>query len=298
MLQQALNRHPAVVIPPETAYFTFLEQPLSKQISHLKRIAHDLQIPLPTLTHRVWGRRQGRGFFEYIARRYLDRGGRLGVTHFGEKSPEHLRRHQTIQRLFPEAKLLLIYRDGRDVALSLSRVPWMPHDLAVGFALWLHYCRDHRRAQRAFGPNLFVIRYEDLVERPEEQLQDVCQFLELDYREEMAFGSGNQDGVPAWEHDWKAQAVKPISASRVGQWRTELTDEQVGILERWGGNTLRSLGYQLVTGSRRRIPLLFFPKLYWRAFWWLATRPSYGEVDYRQSPQTGRPASSKEKGHA
>lgn len=282
LLQQALNRHSQVVIPPETAYFTFLGQSRRKQASHLERIRHDLQISLPVFSRGISGRTEGRQLFEHVAQLYLKRLNRQGVSHFGEKSPEHLRRYQLIRELFPEAKLVVIYRDGRDVALSLSGVPWMPHDLYLGFALWLHYCRLHRRAVEVCGSDLYQLRYEDLVEHPVKELQGVCRFLGLEYQPEMAFGSGNQEGVPQWENDWKGRALQPITAARVHRWRLELTEEQVGILERWGGHTLCSLGYKLASNGKQRLPLLFFPRLYWRAFRWLATRPAFGEVDYRR----------------
>ena len=42
MLQQALNRHPGIVIPPETAFFThFLGHTRRGQLQHLRRINAD-----------------------------------------------------------------------------------------------------------------------------------------------------------------------------------------------------------------------------------------------------------------
>lgn len=280
LLQQALNRHPAVVVPPETAFFTFLRQPLRRQVSHLRRIEHDLGIRMPPLTARLSGTRAARSFYEQLADRYLSRIGRTAVTHFGEKSPEHLRRYRLIRRVFPDAKCVLLYRDGRDVALSLSKVPWMPGDLEVGFALWLHYARVAARLARAFGDDLYQVKYERMVEDPVRELAGVCRFLGLDFRPEMALGSGNSEGVPGWERGWKERALAPIDSNRVGVWRAEMSDRQVGILERWGGGTLAAMGYELVTGGTRRLPPLFYPRVYARALRWLLTRPAYGEVDY------------------
>ena len=163
MLQQALNRHPGVVIPPETAFLTCLLQSHRGQLTHLGQVEQDLGIRLDMPARRVKTESTGRVLFEQIAGKYLARIRRDGVTHFGEKSPEHLRRYSAIRRVFSDARVVLMHRDGRDVALSLSKVPWMPGDLYLGFALWLHYERVAIRAARMFGADLHTVRYENLV---------------------------------------------------------------------------------------------------------------------------------------
>ena len=78
--------------------------------------------------------------------RYVRRFGPRGVTHFGEKSPEHQRYLPDVGRVLPGAKVVLLYRDGRDVAHSLTKLAWMSDDVYVNFALWLYYYRIQRRA--------------------------------------------------------------------------------------------------------------------------------------------------------
>jgi hypothetical protein len=283
MLQQALNRHAAVVIPPEIAFFTFLTQSVRQQQVHFRRIEHDLGINIPLPSIRVSEGPVGRALFEAIAHAYISRIGRLGVSHFGEKSPVNLRRYKSIRALFPDAKMVLIYRDGRDVALSLSNVQWMPPNLYLGFALWLHYARVARRAAPTLGRDLHAVRYEDLVREPERELTQICQFLGLDYRAEMSQSFGNIEGVPQWEWEWKWRATKPITDARIGRWRSELTLDQIATLEQWGGYTLTSLGYDLLTKNRPRLSPWFFVRVYARAFWWLATRPGFGDFSYAES---------------
>ena len=38
-----------------------------------------------------------------------------------------------IRELYPDARVVVLYRDGRDVASSLTRVPWMSPNLYVNF---------------------------------------------------------------------------------------------------------------------------------------------------------------------
>ena len=55
-------------------------------------------------------------FFEEMAGACLERLGRADVVCFGEKTPEHTGHLGRIRAVFPEAKVLFVYRDGRDVA--------------------------------------------------------------------------------------------------------------------------------------------------------------------------------------
>jgi hypothetical protein len=283
MLQQALNRHSRVVIPPETAFFTFLGLSTAGQRRHLSRLVTDLRVPLHLPARGVRGPDDARRFYNELARLYIERLGRGGVTHFGEKSPEHQRRLTRIQSLFPDARVVLIYRDGRDVALSLTKLPWMSRDLYVNFALWLHYYHIQRRAERTRQLRMHRVQYERLVARPVEELGKILAFLGLPDEPAVAEGCHNREGVPEWEHAWKGRALERISSSRVGVWQKELSADQVDILECWGGQALQALGYELTTGGKRRLPWTFFPKLYAKAMLWLARRPFYADA----KPQSG-----------
>jgi hypothetical protein len=281
LLQQALNRHSRIVIPPESAFFTALGLERRAQQDRLKRINGDWEIKAPLPDRPIRCTRQARNLYEEMARLYLDRLDRPMVSHFGEKTPEHQRRLARIRRLFPAAKVILLYRDGRDVACRLRRLPWMSPDLYVNFALWLHYYRLQQRAQHMPGLHLLCVRYEDLVTAPEEELRKVLAFLGLPYEPQVAEGYGNTEGIPGWEYPWKARALEPISSARVGLWRNELTTEQVGILERWGGAALRGLGYELATGQRRPLPWWFLPQVYGNSLLWLAQRrPSAAALNW------------------
>lgn len=263
MLQQALNRHSQVVIPPETAFFSYLVgHTRPAQRYRLTQINQDLGIKLSPPARRVRTDEQVRALFDEIARQYLARLGRQDVTHFGEKTPHHLFHLRRIQRAFPNAKILLIHRDGRDVAMSLSKVPWSPPDLDVCFATWLRYYRWHRWALSSGLFDLHVVCYEALATNPEAELRKIAAFLELAYEPQMAQGSGNREGICEWQV-WKARAVEKISPERVGAWRRELKPEQIARLERWGGHALKELGYELLTNGRRPLPWWFFPRLCW-----------------------------------
>lgn len=196
-----------------------------------------------------------------MAAAYLDRLGRRDIAVFGDKCPEHTGQLYRIGKVFPDAKVLFIYRDGRDVAVSLRRMPWIRCDAEVAFVIWLYCYKILSREQRSPTlPTLFV-RYEELVADPANHLARVAQFLELPYEPAMAEGWGNREGIPERELAWKGRALEPITGRWVGMWRQELSAAEVARLERLGRHALMALNYPLMTEGRMRLPIGFWLKL-------------------------------------
>ena len=255
MVQQALNRHSRVAIPPETKFFfSFLGHSRRQQLRHIERLDADLGVRLPRPAARVRSAADARAFYEVMARQYVERLGKGGGVVFGEKTPEHTGHLPRVRRLFPEAKVVVLERDGRDVAASLSHMPWASPDLYVNFAVWLYYQRVLRGARQRGWPNLHFVRYEDVVADPEKALAGILEFLRLPYEPQVARGWGNTEGVPEREYPWKRRALEKITTDRVGAFRQELSLDQVAILERLGGPALRALGCELLTDGKRPLP--------------------------------------------
>ena len=217
MLQQALNRHSRIVIPPETKFFSdFYRRSLRHQQRHWRRIQTDLRVAQAAPSCRVCTPQAARSVYDELAQEYLARLGREEVKYFGDKTPEHTSRLHWIEDVFPDAKIIFLVRDGRDVALSLSKTPWMHCDAYAGFLIWLYYYRMLRKTRAARRLNVYFARYESIVAQPDVELRRLLQFLNLPYEEAVAHGHGNAEGIPAREYGWKHRALTPITAERVG----------------------------------------------------------------------------------
>src|SRR5579872_3096672 len=262
MVQQALNRHSAIEIPPETKYFfSFHRQRKSNQLKHIERLNKDLNIHLELPESGVCTDEASRAFFEEMATQYVSNRKKPGVRWFGEKTPEHTSHVARIRQLYPDANLLVLYRDGRDVALSLSKTPWMCGGLYVSFIVWLYYQHLIMQVRERGIPNVFFARYEDIVANPEKEFTSILNFLELPFEPLVTEGYGNSEGIPPREYAWKANALQKINSSRVGQFRNELSWTQIAILERLGQQTLSSFGFPLLTDGRNRLSPGFLLKL-------------------------------------
>src|SRR5579885_528706 len=134
LLATLLDRHSRICVPPETHFFYFERDwelfskgdPVSDLDAYRKinpRI-NDLRFDNEKISRLLGGGSPGpKAFFEALMADYTERAGK---KRWGEKTPDHLLKLDSILGHFPEAKIILITRDGRDVVDSLRRMPWMP----------------------------------------------------------------------------------------------------------------------------------------------------------------------------
>jgi hypothetical protein len=165
-----------------------------------------------------------------------------GKARWVEKTPDHLPHVGLIRRLMPNAKILRIVRDPRDVALSLCNVPWGPTTILRALRLW----HDYDAASEPFfaeDQNSLTIRYEDLVGSPVATLQSVCGFLGEEFEQKMLDTADATTHVNSSDTPWKRKVAERIDATRVEVWRRELPPEQNRLAEALLGNRLQAFRY-------------------------------------------------------
>jgi tetratricopeptide (TPR) repeat protein len=138
------------------------------------------------------------------------------------KRPENFMLIGLILFIFPRARILHTVRDGRDVAVSLyaqhldPRIA--PHALemdAIASHLRLHHTMM-QRWRECFPDAILDVRYESLVQAPEQEIVRVLQFLGLEPAEGMLEFHKARNPVKtasAW------QVRRPLNASSIGRWR-------------------------------------------------------------------------------
>jgi hypothetical protein len=172
-----------------------------------------------------------------------------GMQRWAENSPECLLHLPLIKSLIPEALVIHIIRDGRDVASSLARVryvrpfPWEDRQNLIGSGVYWQWMVERGRAHgRVLGPDYMEVHFEDLVASPQSTLNQVSRFIdhELDYERirQVAYGS-----VARPNTSFKGDS--PSNFNPVGRWRRTFPPEQLVRFEKMMGETLRELGYPL-----------------------------------------------------
>ena len=175
---------------------------------------------------------------------------REGKTRWGDKTPAYIEHIDRLAEIWPDARFVHLIRDGRDVALSVMKVPFGPNNAWAAAHSWADAIRrGHKAAERHPG-RVLEIRYEDLVSEPAETVAAVCAFLELEYAPDMlAIEQTDRSKVVESQAGWFTNVWAGITTAAVGKWRTELAPRQVEVFESVAGNELRALGYETSSGA-------------------------------------------------
>jgi hypothetical protein len=236
MLRRLLNRHSQVCVPAETHFIPRKIKPFLSCLRHGRRQdAVELLNSLPLI--QKWEVRVGvqdiahlDGEPAYARAVHLlmsRRAARDGKPYWGEKTPWYVFEIPLLYRLFPQARFILIYRDGRDVALSVMPLRWGANNAYTCAHWWKRYIQAWLRVKPTLGDNALDVCYEEFIRNPESQLQCICRFLGLLYEDEMLSGF-------------------PIDRSNFGRWRNNfyMTQRELEAFEFVAGDTLSSLGYE------------------------------------------------------
>jgi len=103
---------------------------------------------------------------------------------FIEQSPENILIVDKLLKLFPEAKIINMIRDGREVVSSMLksgfRSPWS-NDFKLACETWNHYVKKGFDFSQQYPNNVLNVYQKDLVHDTENAVKKVFDFLELDY---------------------------------------------------------------------------------------------------------------------
>ena len=163
---------------------------------------------------------------------------------WGDKTPGYINRLRLIKHLFPNATVLHVIRDGRDVALSFLKAPFGPNSTASAATYWKKRVEEgQRKGPGLFGNQYMEIRYEELVDDPEGVLLRACQHVGEAYEPGMLeFHKKSGDYIQP-EQYWLSSVRQKVSTDRVERWRREMSLEDREIFQNIAGDLLTSLGY-------------------------------------------------------
>ncbi len=138
-------------------------------------------------------------------------------------------------------KWIHLVRDGRAVAASyFRRNPQMTMEQAArGWLRRNKYIKTMMRTMPKSGG--YFLRYEDFCGDPERFMQEICQFVGLDYRPEMLeFREEPKHNVRGNPMRFRHGEAKIVLDER---WRAELSEEHLAVFDRIAGRMNRAYGY-------------------------------------------------------
>ncbi|WP_120634706.1 tetratricopeptide repeat-containing sulfotransferase family protein [Ruegeria sp. EL01] len=146
-----------------------------------------------------------------------------GAVAFVDKAPGNYAYIGAIAQAFPNAVILNVERDPRDVALSMWRTHfgaaglYFTHDLKWMAAEANRYRRYVLHWQNLLPGRIHNIGYEHLVSNLKDTVEDLARICDLQFQEAMLSPHDLPDAVKTASN---LQVRQPISASSVGRWQS------------------------------------------------------------------------------
>lgn len=129
-----------------------------------------------------------------------------GKRYYVEKNTWSILYFNRLLEILPEARLVHIYRDPRDVVCSLVQQRWAPHDTMQAAVYLQNVLSRWRDIKENVPRNSYIeVSYEQLVKHPARVLQEISEFASLPIK----LGRIN------------------LSAQSLGRWRNEISLELV-----------------------------------------------------------------------
>jgi hypothetical protein len=258
LLAGLLSAHTRLICGPETEFFTGLEianrgNRLCQAANWPEEAANYLfskvhEKPIPDyygitrdeiVSYLKQRERSCPAILESLTETYMKR---QGKQRWVEKTPTHLIYLREIRRHYPDAPVIRIIRDPRDVALSLLNVPWGPPGFAAAILHWRHF--DELSASFFETDHKSVtVRFEDVVTNPEDELQKLCQFIGEEFEPGMMDTSQSIAHLNPTKIPWKQNAGRQIDTSRIAIWQRETSPDQQSQAEAIAGDRVKAYRY-------------------------------------------------------
>ena len=265
LLRLILDAHPRLAIPPPGWLFHFVYPYLYSYGNlniedNFQNLVEDI-IESPTI--KRWPitvnkkeivsnveDRTFRGVYEYLHVLYAKK---FKKHRWGEKTPRNSVWIDEIISLFPDAQIIHLLRDGRDVAIDISNADFLPGTVYAGAQVWRNFVSAIKRSEKkARAENFFEIQYENLCSDPDNELGKLCEFLGEEFSDKVLSHHDSNSSLQ-WSKDPRhAETAKPISRDFVEMYKSCLKRPELESLNSLLGDMLNSFGY---LGEENKTPI-------------------------------------------
>ncbi|MGH2784708.1 MAG: sulfotransferase family protein [Actinomycetota bacterium] len=232
-LQRVVGAHPEIaLVPSETYLFSHGIKQLRERLHH--GALGSTGTSFVYMDHREMVRTL-RDLCDRVFLPFLEAA--PGRSLLAERTPDHVRCLDVIGEIYPDAAVVHIVRDGRDVARSLIGQAWRtaPGSIEKAAEEW----RTSVEAGEAAGRSLAryrLVRYESLLADPRAQVEELYAWLGVDASEQ-AVSAALIEAEAKFNEDPGAPGIA------AGKWRESFSHEDLSAFDSVAGETLARLGY-------------------------------------------------------
>lgn len=274
-----LTSHSLICVPPECGFIQWWNSKYnswsikdSKNFDSIKNFVHDLSkskkietwdLDYSNLESRIYNEMplNYSDLCMSVIREFAYEQLKASVKFLGDKNNYYisLENLELINKLYPDAIFLIIVRDGRDVACSYKNLkkikseskykPKLSTDIEVISREWSENNLNALRFMKKNANERYtVLKFEDLILDPKEELQRISNFLQIPYEDAMlSYNSKNKTSElePKELMDWKQKTYEAPDRSNIFKYKNELELGEIEIFNRIAENALKEFGYEI-----------------------------------------------------
>ncbi|MFB6247299.1 MAG: sulfotransferase [Salinibacter sp.] len=255
LLSAMLDAHPGIAITPETHFYTRCRSSADAPAAALRETWARLR-QQPGVQDMAFGEAELAGIWETVRAQgtpdpsaLLRELGtsfaqRAGAAAWGEKTPDHLPHVPDLLADFPDAVVVALIRDPRDVCLSLRGLPWNQDSLPESAWKWRRYARLAHRYRHDVPSRFREVRYERLLEAPDAVIRDLLDWIDAPFDPSvLSFHEHHPGPADADREPWKGKVHQPIDPENKAKWRNRMGPAERWVVQRIAGRWLQKWGY-------------------------------------------------------
>ena len=163
----------------------------------------------------------------------------------------------SLPKIFDEARVIHIVRDGRDVALSWTGVYYGPHNLAEGARIWQGHVQGYKSWGEKNSTRYHQVRYEDILDNPDRELEKIEKFLGI-IPLKKPIDVSNSPLVKANSSQGTHKLVGlPVQKNNKEKWKTKFSSGEISLFNKLAGETLKSFGYSYMSSPLKSKEVLW-----------------------------------------
>ena len=176
-----------------------------------------------------------------------------------DKNNYYINHYSELKEIWPDAKYILVVRDGRDVACSYLNIetlvtnsPYKPKLSTNIRTIAKEWTTNNQNildfSETLDKDQLMMIRYEDFVNESEIYLSKVCDFLGLNFESDMLnyfIKNAEEQDEPLSSLDWKKKTLEKPDKDNIGKYKMELEKESIEAFNTIAKDLLQKFDYEL-----------------------------------------------------
>jgi hypothetical protein len=202
LLTNMFNSNPEVVSTPENEFIVFSKQSFQDKDFSNEAILNSFMYMLSfdySVVHSIWKpsselasdirQLKEKNFANVCKLVYLNYPfagkEKKDIKLIVDKNPVYSLHLETLSKIYPEAKYIVLTRDHRDNVLSRKKYGDKKKSVFEFAVSWNYYYERIFSDLKKYGLKHHLVRYEDLVADPAGTLRSLCSYLGIDYSENM-----------------------------------------------------------------------------------------------------------------